>query len=227
MKKKIKIFLIFVVSLYILYLFLGLFGILKVYFTPTTANEPNLKFNSYVIASNLVKPENKDFVCYNFIDSILGKHIRVHRLLGKEGDIIEIKSGVFFINDKNIDKDLRLLYNYQLTQQEFDSLKNNQKVGKNIYGTYDYKTNSYLIVLDEVTAISLGIKFNRLLKSKSDNDFEITSIYNNKWNKDFFGPLKIPKGKVFVMGDNRDNTFDSRNIGLINSSEIIGTIIYK
>jgi signal peptidase I len=37
-----------------------------------------------------------------------------------------------------------------------------------------------------------------------------------------FGPITIPKGKVFVMGDNRNNSVDSREIGMINIKDIVG-----
>ena len=37
-----------------------------------------------------------------------------------------------------------------------------------------------------------------------------------------FGPLRIPAGFYFAMGDNRDNSADSRVIGLIPRDEIIG-----
>ncbi len=38
---------------------------------------------------------------------------------------------------------------------------------------------------------------------------------------------KIPKDYYFVMGDNRDNSQDSRNFGLVSKNEIYGNILFK
>lgn len=42
-----------------------------------------------------------------------------------------------------------------------------------------------------------------------------------------FGPVTVAPGRVFVMGDNRGNSLDSRTFGTIPESHIVGRAIWK
>ena len=39
-----------------------------------------------------------------------------------------------------------------------------------------------------------------------------------------FGPIEIGEGEYFVMGDNRDDSNDSRNVGVITEDMVIGKV---
>jgi signal peptidase I len=40
----------------------------------------------------------------------------------------------------------------------------------------------------------------------------------------FFGPVRVPRGRVFFMGDNRGDSIDSRDFGAIPRDDLIGRV---
>lgn len=44
---------------------------------------------------------------------------------------------------------------------------------------------------------------------------------------DFVGPYTVPAGQVFVMGDNRVDSWDSRSLGAVNEEEILGKAVFR
>lgn len=67
-------------------------------------------------------------------------------------------------------------------------------------------------------------EFNPAWIVKNDNE----NIFPMKFcSRDYMTPLKLAKNEYFIIGDNFDSSFDSRNFGKITSDMIIGKIVYK
>lgn len=56
----------------------------------------------------------------------------------------------------------------------------------------------------------------RELLSGSEHDIALT------YRDSYFGPVTVPEGHLFVLGDNRDHSADSRYIGFVPMDEVLG-----
>ncbi|MEM6718054.1 MAG: signal peptidase I [Bacteroidota bacterium] len=224
MNKKLKITLYVLAGIVIFYHVLKFSGILVVYSVPTTGSEPNIKRGSFIIASNLITPKRGDFVTYRFNDPMLGESFMIHRLCGIENDTIHIVDGILYINGKNFDNGYNLKHSYVFSEEKFKSL-GASIVGKDYFLIPDTNNEKmFLTFIEDKDARKLQLNGYRFLESKSKANPQIKETYQQDWNKDHFGPYIVPKGKVFVLGDNRDNSSDSRSYGPIDKEAIVGAL---
>lgn len=55
-----------------------------------------------------------------------------------------------------------------------------------------------------------------------DRREHLVAVSDGHTSSSTFGPVTVPPGQYLVMGDNRDNSFDSRYFGFVPRSEILG-----
>lgn len=217
-------------SFIVLALFFGLVfllnisGMLKLYTNGTPANEPGLSYHSKILVSNLVTYKMGDFISDKHNDPLNNQQFRTHRICGMPLDTIQIINGDLWVNHKPFDSYLNLKHAYRLAENQFKTITDAEKkdLGFETVGA----SKIIVIYLSTLDATHKNMTDSRQIKPEIEVDSEINKIYKKPWNKDYFGPIIIPENKVFVLGDHREQSEDSRFLGLIDDSEIVGTIIY-
>jgi signal peptidase I len=70
-----------------------------------------------------------------------------------------------------------------------------------------------------------GVKRNFFLETIAGRRHLITVIPSRRYLGSDFGPLRVPKDHYFMLGDNRDNSADSRYIGPVHRKYILGKAV--
>jgi len=142
--------------------------------------KPTLLIGDHILVGKNIyhknEPQSGDLIVFPYPKNP-SKHW-IKRSIGVEGDKIEIKDDILYLNNKRVELKFIEKYSDQII----------------------LKADRYLEILGE----------------KSD---QILDVYNRGEN---FGPVVVPRNSFFVLGDNRDNSFDSRHFGFIERSTVKG-----
>ncbi|WP_188937321.1 signal peptidase I [Puia dinghuensis] len=173
--------------------------------------------------TNLKTPKRFDLIAYRAIIPDRGITTLVHRVCGVPGDVAEMKAGTLYVNGKDVDADL--------------SLKQIYKVSTKYAGALEYKEAEAFIIPPYTDTVYIPLEDDKVKKDQLPcqryvlpaglRDDGIFRIYQKNWNRDNFGPLRVPSDKFFVLGDNRGHAMDSRYIGLIAQDKVMGTVLWK
>jgi signal peptidase I len=187
------------------------------------SSEPSLRPGRFFLTTRIRKPRRFDLISYRAIVPPHGITILTHRLCGMPGDTLEIKAGVLHIDGENVDNTLALKHVFKLALQDCTDIAYDQKQA---YTIPPY-TNTLYISLEQSIVTRLPGKCERYILPPGLRDEDIFLTYKKNWNRDNFGPVRVPEGRWFVLGDNRGNSRDSRYLGLIEHRRFVGTVIWK
>ncbi len=140
---------------------------------PTSSMLPTLQKGEYIMTNlkyyKTKKVKRRDVILFNFTEDPSKDFF--YRVIGLEGEKIEIRGRRVFINNRPIQEDYKIF-----------------------------------------------------TKSRMDSETEVPN--SPELFRDDYGPVMVPWGTCFVMGDNRDNSYDSRYRGFVPLKNIKGKALY-
>lgn len=182
------------------------FGLAYVYYLVflTTVRVPTGSMANTIIPGDLLLVKKRAFGDIKRSDLIVFKYPRdssvlyVARVVGLPGELIEVRGRIVYINDKELPE---------------------QRV--------TVKPDSFLVgFLEEISSEGSG-SYRVFYGSREGYDSTVPS--DEEANEFGIGsPFRVPADNYFVMGDNRDNSSDSRFWGTVQQGLIFGkpTMIY-
>lgn len=202
-------------------------GAMQYYTTPSPANFPTFRLHENFFTSNLVHPKRLDFIAYHCPSSEYPTTIYFHRLCGLPGDTLEIKAGSLFVNGKNLDAGLHLMSHYTMARADIAQLP--AGLAADTAGTMQAVQHDSLprLGLADADVARLHLPARRVVLPAYYPDYLMQQYNHKPWNQDNFGPVRIPAGSYFVLGDNRHNALDSRYFGVISQASVVGTVLGK
>lgn len=191
------------------------------YNIPSKSMEPTLLQGDFILTNKLVyrfsEPRRGDIAVFKYpYQSQFGRHLMditfIKRIVGKPGDVIEFHNGFLTINGKPVKYEKVKETPTEIWYYEYLPSEGN-KVIKHLV---KYKKHP------SVPAMwgRLGVLAEAIPPAYC---FKTSPIHSAICSK-----IKVPKGYYFVMGDNRDNSEDSRYWGFLRRDYIESTpfVIY-
>jgi signal peptidase I len=197
-------------------------NVLSIYYINSSANEPTLKTGKIITGSRLKQPDTNTFVC---IKSRSGKGILVYRCVARDNDLVEIKAGILYLNGKK--RDEPYTWNqYHISSKQLSRIAS--YISNYHYPVYDVNDSTHAITMSATDLKTYHLDLVPWTIPKYHVDSGMFPMFVTlKYNRDNFGPIRVPKNSYFLLGDNRHNAYDSRYMGFISKDQVVCTVIHQ
>ena len=188
---------------------------MEAYVIPSQSMLPSLLINDHIFVNKSVygvrvpfsenwlvefgKPQRGEVIVFKYPRDKSTFFIK--RVVGVPGDKIYYEDGQLFINDQKMEKVLASEEGNFSYVRDVD-LQSNGKLPFETKGDFEHYTED----LD-------GVKHDVLLRKGA-------------YLGDSYGPFYVPEGQLFVMGDNRNRSSDSREWGTVPYENVLGRAMF-
>lgn len=218
--KAYKIFGFSIAGLLVLLILARIVGLWDLFRIPTSSNEPTIKMGSIAVAINFKKAQRREFCTFYHQEPNAQRVIYTKRLCGVPGDVVELRSNVLYVNGHNFDEGLELNHSYKVPLLFAEELIRDKHINKeDVYmmPNVDFAMINYPDSIMEKDPKAVPYPM----------EYSLSDYWGKPWIPSRFGPITVPEGKYFVMGDNRDNSNDSRFWGFVDEKDMKGKLLFK
>ncbi len=225
--------LIGLVGFFFLYTLLKLTGVIGTFKMSSDNMLPAYALNETVITFKWAKAGRNDVVAYYDTSLVMPNNpeakriVALGRIVAIGGDQMEISDGRVLINGVATEQSLPLQFYWQIAKRDYTA--NARRFGTAEKPQISFFMDSVEVSLEEAAAIEIQkyVPMHKLDRALS-NDYmaNIWGLEGETWTVNHFGPVTIPAGYLFILGDNRNNALDSRYSGYVAEKDLYGKVIY-
>jgi signal peptidase I len=192
---------------------------LEFYTVSSTSNQPTYQPGSIIFASSLKKPGRNTMIIFKRANN----SVWIFRCIAKEGDLVEIRQGAVYLN--NILLNEPYAWNeYSIGKRDISKIQSLLEKNKVPARKLNDSVFAILSTSKQLKEYQLNLQINA--RPHFEPNAKIyKGFYNSGYNEDNIGPLKVPQGSFFVLGDSRHDAFDSRFFGFVKADDVISTVL--